>query len=536
MLADSRIRPLKQKVQVYDTTLRDGAQAAGIAFSDTGKVRFAKALDDFGVDYIEGGYAGSNPRDLKFFADMAKETLHHARIVAFGSTRRASADVRSDPQLQGLLRAETSVCAIFGKSWLLHVSEVLRTTAENNLQMIADTVGYLKQSGRDVIFDAEHFFDGYADNPDYALEVLRTAVREGASQLTLCDTNGGRLPYEIATAVAAVIQEFPQVSIGIHAHNDSGLAVANTIEAVRSGATLIQGTVNGFGERCGNADLLTIIPSLELKLKVPCIGRRNLRKLRALSLLADELTNQRPDPRYPYRGAFAFSHKAGTHVNAVLKNPVTFEHIAPEVVGNKREILVSELAGAANIQMKAKELGVDQLASDKAVARQVLDELKSKEREGYSFESADGSFKLLMRRVMKLNRHLFEFEGFRVITEKRSRDEQCITEATVKISVDGVTELTVGEGNGPVDALDVALRKALSKFYPEISRMSLTDFRVRILDPESAARAVTRVVIESTDGAKSWGTVGVSQNIIEASWQALLDSVEYKLSEKGSKK
>jgi len=526
---------MKDRISIYDTTLRDGAQGEGIAFSDTGKIRFALALDDFGVDIIEGGFAGSNPRDLKFFEDIRREKLSHARVAAFGSTRRANLDADKDPQLQGLLRAETPVAAIYGKSWLLHVEEVLRTTPANNLQMIADTVGLLRRNGRDVCFDAEHFFDGYKSNPEYALKVLETAVREGAFVLTLCDTNGGGLPHEIFEITQAVARRFPLVQIGIHTHNDAGLAVANSIEAVRAGARLVQGTVNGYGERTGNANLLSIIPAIELKLGHPVVGAENLKKLCVVSMLADELTNQRPDPRQPYVGRSAFGHKAGAHVNAVQKNAATFEHVDPASVGNERRILVSELSGGANVLMKAAEFGMHGVTADKDSAKRILDALKAKEHQGYSFESADGSFKLLMHRVMDTQRRLFEFEGFRVIVEKRGRDEPCISEATVKVSVGGETALTVGEGNGPVDALNAALRKALIGFYPEVGEISLSDYRVRILDPESAARAVTRVVIESTDGKKQWGTVGVSENIIEASWQALLDSVELKLHEREEK-
>jgi len=518
-----------RRVSIYDTTLRDGAQGEGVAFSDTGKVRFALALDDLGVDIIEGGFAGSNPRDLKFFADIRRERLSHARIAAFGSTRRANLDAADDPQIQGLLAAETPVTTIYGKSWLLHVNEVLRTTAENNLQMIADTVGLLRCQGREVVFDAEHFFDGYKDNPAYALQALGAAAREGASALVLCDTNGGCLPHEVFAITQAVVAAFPGVRIGIHTHNDAGLAAANSIEAVRAGALQVQGTVNGYGERAGNANLLTIIPALQCKLGLDCVGSENLKKLCAVSALADELTNQRPEPRQPYVGRSAFSHKAGAHVNAIQKNPRSFEHMTPETVGNSRRILVSELSGGANVLMKAAEMGDNRLANDKDAAKKVLEALKKREQEGYSFESADGSFRLLVNKVLDTHHKLFEFEGFRVIVEKRGRDEPCISEATVKVSVNGETELTVGEGNGPVDALNAALRKALTRFYPTISEMSLSDYRVRILDPESAARAVTRVVIESTDGHRQWGTVGVSQNIIEASWQALLDSVEFKL-------
>ena len=519
------------KVFIYDTTLRDGAQGEGISFSDAGKVRFAKMLDEFGVDYIEGGFAGSNPRDRRFFDDIRKERLSHARITAFGSTRRVDLDAKDDPQLAGLLAAETEWVTIYGKSWQLHVRDVLRTTAENNLQMIADTVGFLKASGRRVIFDAEHFFDGYKDDPDYALKAVGAAVREGAASVVLCDTNGGCLPHEVYALTRTVCEAFPGLEIGIHTHNDSGLAVATSLEAVRAGARQVQGVVNGYGERAGNANWITVLPALELKMGFRCTGAEKLRKLSEVSLVTDDLTNQRADPRQPYVGRAAFSHKAGAHVNAVQKNPRSFEHVEPEQVGNQRHVLVSELSGASNVLLKAAELGVDLSSLDKEATRAILEEVKRRENCGYSYESADGSFKILLQKVLKKHTRFFELEGFRVIVEKRGRDEPCISEATIKVKVAGETELTAGEGRGPVDALNAALRQALTRFYPEIDNIALTDFRVRILDPREATRAVTRVLIESGDGKRQWGTVGVSENIIEAAWQALLDSVEYKLYE-----
>ena len=522
---------LSKKVFLYDTTLRDGAQGEGISFSDSGKLRFAHLLDEFGVDYIEGGFAGSNPRDQKFFADIRKEPLTHARITAFGSTRRVDVEAKDDPQLAGLLAAETEWVTIYGKSWQLHVRDVLRTTAENNLQMIADTVGFLKASGRRVIFDAEHFFDGYKDDPDYALKAVGAAVREGAASVVLCDTNGGCLPHEVYALTRTVCEAFPGLEIGIHTHNDSGLAVATSLEAVRAGARQVQGVVNGYGERAGNANWITVLPALELKMGFRCTGAEKLRKLSEVSLVTDDLTNQRADPRQPYVGRAAFSHKAGAHVNAVQKNPRSFEHVEPEQVGNQRHVLVSELSGASNVLLKAAELGVDLSSLDKEATRAILEEVKRRENCGYSYESADGSFKILLQKVLKKHTRFFELEGFRVIVEKRGRDEPCISEATIKVKVAGETELTAGEGRGPVDALNAALRQALTRFYPEIDNIALTDFRVRILDPREATRAVTRVLIESGDGKRQWGTVGVSENIIEAAWQALLDSVEYKLYE-----
>jgi len=517
------------KIFIYDTTLRDGAQSEGVSFSDSGKVHFAKCLDDFGVDFIEGGFAGSNPRDLRFFNDIRKEKLTHAKITAFGSTRRVDKDAKDDPQMAGLLAADTEWVTIYGKSWLLHVTDVLRTTGENNVQMIADSVGFLRDAGRSVFFDAEHFFDGYRDDPAYALKALDAALRAGASSVVLCDTNGGCLPHEVFDITRAVCAAFPDAQVGIHTHNDGGLAVANSLEAVRAGAQHVQGTINGYGERTGNANLVSIIPAIELKLKRHCVGADKLTRLCSVSARTDDLVNLRPDPRQPYVGRTAFSHKAGMHVNAIQKNTKTFEHIRPEQVGNERHVLVSELAGASNVLMKAKELGIDVSAISKETAQGILEELKCRENQGYSYESADGSFKILLQKVLNKHKPFFELEGFRVIVEKRGRDEPCISEATVKVKVGDETELTAGEGHGPVDALNAALRSALTQFYPEIKDIALTDYRVRILDPKEATRAVTRVLIESSDGHAQWGTVGVSENIIEASWQALLDSIELKL-------
>ena len=518
------------KVFLYDTTLRDGAQGDGISFSDSGKIRFAHLLDDFGVDFIEGGFAGSNPRDQRFFADIHKETLHHAQIAAFGSTRHADLTAATDPLITALLAAETKHVTIYGKTSLLHVVEVLRTSSENNLQLIADTVDHLHAThGRTVFFDAEHFFDGYKDNAEYALRVLRAAHEAGAATLILCDTNGGSLPHEIHAITQAVTAALPGATIGIHTHNDSGLAIANSLESIRAGARHVQGTINGYGERTGNADLIAIIPALELKLGLETVGPARLRGLRTLAAQTADLVNQPADKRQPYVGRDAFCHKAGAHVNAVNRNPGTFEHIPPEQVGNERRILVSELSGSTNIRMKAAELGLDLEGMSKAELQNILTTLKKREDSGYSYESADGSFKVLLHKTLSKTAPPFDFEGFRVIVEKRGPEEPCISEATVKIKVGGKTALTAGEGNGPVDALHDALCAALSHFYPGIQDIKLTDYRVRILDPDAATQALTRVLVESSDGTNHWSTVGVSQNIIEASWQALLDSIEHKL-------
>jgi 2-isopropylmalate synthase len=519
---------MKRTVSIYDTTLRDGSQGEGVTFSATGKVSLAKRLDQFGVDYIEGGFPGSNPKDLEFFESIRKVELSHSKVVAFGSTRRANVKVQDDPIVQGLLAAQTPVTTIFGKTWKLHVKDVLRTSLKQNLEMISDTVAFLKAQGKEVIFDAEHFYDGFKSDPDYAMKVLEVAAAEGADWLVLCDTNGGCLPHEIFDITQTVVSA-TQTPLGIHAHNDSGTAVANALEAVRAGASQVQGTLNGYGERCGNTNLISIIPGLQLKMGIKCCRGRDLRHLRDLSVFVDDLINLRPDTRAPYVGKSAFAHKGGAHVNAVKKNPETFEHITPEQVGNERHILISELSGGSSVLLKAIEMGVDGEATNKGDAAAILKELKSLEHKGYAFESADASFRILVQKVLKKHKPFFELDGFRVVVEKRGKDEPCISEATVKVKVGDEVEHTVAEGDGPVNALDGALRKALKGFYPEIANVHLSDFRVRILDPQEATAATTRVQIESGDGTDTWGTVGVSENIIEASWEALVDSVEYKL-------
>jgi len=516
------------RITVYDTTLRDGAQAEGVSFTVAGKIKMALRLDAFGVDYIEGGYAGSNQKDMDFFSAIRKYPLKRSRIVAFGSTRRAGRKVRDDSLLQSLLAAQTGAVTIFGKAWILHVRDVLRTTPRENLAMISDTVAYLKDCGREVFFDAEHFFDGYKADASYAMAALEAAVRAGADAVVLCDTNGGALPAEIYEATRAVVRAL-RVPVGIHVHNDGGMAVANTVEAVRAGAVHVQGTVNGIGERCGNADLCAVLPSLEFKMGLQTVGREALRGLKDLSVFADTILNRRPDSRAPYVGQSAFSHKAGPHVDAVNKNPRSFEHVKPEDVGNRRRVLVSELSGGTSVLLKAIELGVGRAGARKDEMRQVLAALKRMEAKGYAFEAADGSFKILVQKALKQHRPFFDLEGFRVIVEKRGKRQRCVSEATVKVRVKGEREQTAADGDGPVNALDRALRKALTRFYPEINTVSLADFRVSILDPEEATAAKTRVIIESTDGEETWGTVGVSGNIIEASWEALVDSVEYKL-------
>ena len=515
-----------KKIFIYDTTLRDGAQAEGVSFSSTGKIRLARKLDDFGVDYIEGGYAGSNEKDMEFFRDIKKENLKHAKIAAFGSTRRANTPVAEDRMTACLLEADTEVVTIFGKSWMLHVTEVLRTTEEENQNMIRDTVRFLKENGREVVYDAEHFFDGYKDRPESALATLQAAADGGADCLVLCDTNGGTLPHEVADITQEVIGRF-DCAVGIHTHNDAGFGVANSLEAVRTGATQVQGTINGYGERTGNANLITLIPTLELKLGYECVAPGQLKHLTEVSHFLDEILNFRPDDRAPYVGKSSFGHKAGMHVNAVQKLARSFEHIEPELVGNERRVLLSETSGRSNIMMKAEEMGFDLDRSSPEV-QQVLDRLTDLEHKGYAFETADGSFRMMVQKALDKHHPFFEVIDFGVNVETRGQEE-CVSVATVKVKVGDEVEFTVAEAEGPVDALDHALRKALARFYPVISEVHLTDFRVRILDPEEATGATTRVLIESTDGEERWGTVGVSHNIIEASWEALVDSVEYKL-------
>lgn len=516
-----------RKISIYDTTLRDGAQGEGIFFSPAAKLRLAERLDEFGVDYIEGGFAGSNEKDMNFFHEIQKRELSHARIVAFGATRRAGVRVQDDNIVNSVLKTGAPAAAIVGKSWDLHVNEVLRTTPEENLGMIGDTIKFLKDSGIEVLFDAEHFFDGFKCNRDYALSALQAAIDGGVDVVVLCDTNGGSLPHEIHEITSAVLQSC-DVPVAIHTHNDVGVGVANSLEAVRAGASQVQGTINGFGERCGNTNLCPIIANLELKMGCSCIREGALKDLREVSLFVDDLTNQRHDSRAPYIGQSAFSHKGGQHANAVQKNPATFEHVEPETVGNQRRILISELSGGSNVLLKAIEMGVGKSTSEED-AREILKALKEMENKGYAFEAADASFHILIQKVLKEHKPFFELEGFRVIVEKRGRDDPCLSEATIKVRVNERMEHAVGEGDGPVNALDNALRDALTRFYPEIAKVFLSDYRVRILDPQESTAAKTQVLIESSDGKSTWGTVGVSENILEASWEALVDSYEYKL-------
>lgn len=516
------------KILIYDTTLRDGAQGEGISFFLPAKIRIARALNEFKIDYIEGGFAASNPKDMEFFQEMKKEKLSHARLVAFGSTRRARFTAAKDPGLAALLEAGTPAVTIFGKSWPLHVEQVLKTTLPINLDMIYDSVQFLKKAGKEVIYDAEHFFDGYAEDADYTLQTLQAAADAGADALVLCDTNGGTLTSTVTAITKLIVERFPKMRVGIHTHNDADLAVANSLVAVECGATMVQGTINGYGERTGNANLCSIIPALALKMnhKLSCGVR--LHKLRRISQLVDDVANQNPVKNQPYVGASAFAHKAGMHVDGVSKLTSSFEHIPPESVGNERRILISELSGASNVRLKTDEMGLS-FQKDSPAVKDILARLENMEKNGYAFESADASFKLLVQKVLKKHIPYFELLGFTVAVQKKDVSSKAMTLATIKISVKGQTELAAGEGAGPVDALNSALRTVLRRFYPSIDSVTLQDYNVRILNPETATRATTRVLIESSDGSNRWGTVGVSENIIEASWEALLDSVEYKL-------
>ncbi len=527
---------MKQRVEIYDTTLRDGAQCAGVSFSGVDKVRLAEALDAFGIAYIEGGWPGSNPRDMAFFEAMRKVRLKHAKLAAFGSTRRAGNTAAADQNLQTLLAAETPVVTLFGKSWMMQVLEVLRVSPEENLAMISESCAFMKEHGRQVIFDAEHFFDGYFMDPEYALKTLCTAAAAGAETVVLCETNGGRLPHEVEKVCRQVREALPAgVRMGIHCHNDSGCGVANSLAAVAAGAIHVQGTINGVGERCGNANLCSIIPGLQLKMGFSCVPAASMRRLRELSRLSYDLSNMHPETHQPYVGDSAFAHKGGMHVNAVAKKSSAYEHIEPETVGNHRHILVSDLSGTSNIAMKAAEHKIE-LDSKSPEAREILAELKRLEALGYEYESADASFKLLVQKKLKKHKPFFDLEGFRVIVEKRGHDAPCLAEATIKVRVNEETEITAAEGEGPVNALDRALRKALTRFYPEVENVQLRDYKVRIIGADEGTAAKTRVLIESGDGDSFWGTVGVSENIIEASWQALVDSVEYILYRKGDHK
>ena len=514
------------KIKLYDTTLRDGAQGEGISYSVTDKIRIAQELDMLGIHYIEGGWPGSNPKDMEFYLTMAKNKLKNAQLVAFGSTRRAHIPVSEDTILKGLLKSGAKVVTIFGKTWNLHIEDVLKVTLDENLNMIGDTVSFLTAGGLTVFYDAEHFFDAYKANRDYSLKCLLTAQDAGAQAIVLCDTNGGTISSEISRIIREIRPQI-KVSLGIHCHNDAGLAVANSICAVEAGADMVQGTINGYGERCGNADLIPIIANLKLKLKIDCLSDEKIKELTHVSHFVSEISNMRQRDDQPYVGLSAFAHKGGVHINAVTKNPKTYEHIDPSLVGNHRRILVSELCGKSGILIRAKALELD-LSKDNPQTKKILNLIQKLENQGYHFEAAEASFELLMKKALKKYRKFFELEGFRVVIEKYS-DKKITTEAIIKLKVKGIKEHTAADGDGPVNALDNALRKALKGFYPTLSKMHLSDFKVRVLDERSGTAAKVRVLIQSQDEKDSWNTIGVSENIIEASWQALMDSIEYKL-------
>ncbi|MFQ5974923.1 MAG: citramalate synthase [Candidatus Hydrothermarchaeales archaeon] len=517
---------MPKKVEIYDTTLRDGSQSERISFSVKDKVRIAERLDEIGVTYIEGGWPGSNPKDIRFFEKIKDLELENAKIVAFGSTRKGGVSPEKDLSMNALLEADTSMVCIFGKSWDLHVRDALNVPLEENLEMIKDSVSYLKSKGRKVIYDAEHFFDAYKANPDYALETLKRAENAGAECIVLCDTNGGCMPYEVEWIVD-VVKERIKTPLGIHAHNDTDVAVANTLVAVRKGIVHVQGTINGYGERSGNANLCSVIPDLKLKLGIDCITDEQLKKLTEVSRFVSEIANLSHRNNLPYVGASAFAHKGGVHIDAVQKNPQTYEHIKPNLVGNTRRVLVSELSGRSSIISKSKEYGLD-LEKDTKETKKIMDKVKALEDEGYQFEGAEASFELLVMKILQPYEDFFELEGYRTIVEKH-KDGRMFAEATTRLKVGGEEKYTAAEGDGPVNALDMALREALEGFYPGLKDMHLTDYKVRVLDAKEGTAAKVRVLIESSDKHGTWRTVGVSENIIEASWEALRDSIEYKL-------
>ena len=523
---------MTKTIQIFDTTLRDGTQGEKVSFSAEDKFRIAKRLDEFGVHYIEGGWPGSNPKDMAFFSKAKTHSFKNAKIVAFGSTCRAGNSPDQDPNLNALIEAETPAVSIFGKSWLLHVSEALYITPEENLALISGSIEYLKRYDKEVIYDAEHFFDGYKDNPEYALSTLKAAEKAGADILVLCDTNGGTLTHEISEIVKDVTQKL-ETPLGIHTHNDCELAVANSLAAIEAGAVHVQGTINGYGERCGNANLCSIIPNLQLKMGYACVSSENLQHLSTLSKFVSELGNLSPDHKQPFVGRSAFAHKGGIHVSAVIKNEQTYEHIRPELVGNERRVLVSDLSGKSNVCYKSDELGLDVDKYSKE-SSEIVRKLKDLENQGYQFEAAEASFELLVKQMTNNAPDFFSLEGFRIIME-RDASGKSRSEATIRVKVNGRVEHSAAEGNGPVHALDAALRKALREFYPEITSMKLQDYKVRVLNEKDGTGARVRVLIDSSKDTATWGTVGVSENIIDASWQALTDGITYYLMNQNSK-
>ena len=508
-------------IRLFDTTLRDGTQREGVSLTAEDKARIAHELDSLGVHYVEAGFPASNPKDLEFFEGFDASALENARLVAFTRARRPNGRAGDDLAVKLLASLSAPVACIVAKSWRLHVEKVLRTTPEENLESVRDTVAYLAGAGKEVIFDAEHYFDGFRDDPEYSLEVLRAAAEAGATTLVLCDTNGGTLPTELKAIVARTVREFPEVEVGIHTHNDGGCGVANALVAVEAGATHVQGTVNGVGERTGNCDLVTTIANLQLKMGLKVIDDERLEKLTETSNYVAELMNLTPDTHRPYVGRSAFAHKGGLHVDGIRQDPRTYEHVAPERVGNVRRTPVGELSGKNSIRAKAEELGLEP-----GDVTSVLTAIKQREYEGYHYEAADASLALLIGRTTGEAKPLFELESLRIISEKRA-DGETTVEATIKLYVKGQREISTAEGNGPVNALDRALRQAIEPHYPELKEIHLSNYKVRILDEHRATAATTRVLIDSTDGKRVWGAVGVGENIIEASWQALVDGLEY---------
>ncbi|MDF2660294.1 MAG: citramalate synthase [Paenibacillus sp.] len=513
-------------VIIFDTTLRDGTQGEGISLSVEDKLKIAQKLDRLGVHYIEGGWPGSNGKDIEFFHRSKELNLTHAKVTAFGSTRRKDSKAETDPNLNRLVESGVSVATIFGKSWDFHVHTAIQTSLEENLNMIYDSVRYLKSQGLEVIYDAEHFFDGFKNNPEYALATIQKAEAAGADWVVLCDTNGGSLPGEVSDIVKTVCSKL-KTPVGIHAHNDCELAVANSLAAVQAGARQVQGTINGFGERCGNANLCSVIPNLQLKLDYNCVSEQQLQSLTSVARYVSEIANVNMAVNQPFVGSAAFAHKGGIHVSAIMRHAKTYEHIVPELVGNKQRVLVSELAGQSNLLVKAQELNLD-MSNETNQTKQIIEKIKELEHQGYQFEGADASLELLLRRAFGDIEDIFTMESFKLIVAK-SPGDSVVSEAIVKMKVHGETVYTAAEGNGPVNALDNALRKALVQFYPDIRDMHLSDYKVRVINEKDATAAKVRVLIESTDINNTWSTVGVSENIIEASWEALLDSIRYAL-------
>jgi 2-isopropylmalate synthase len=516
-----------RRIEIYDTTLRDGAQTEGIAFSVEDKIRITEKLDELGIQYVEGGWPGANPRDLDYFRKAKKLKLRTSKIVAFGSTHRPKYAVNEDAMFRSLLEAGVQFITIFGKTWDFHVKEALKISLQENLEIIYNSVAYLKKHVETVFFDAEHFFDGYKDNPKYALKCLAAAQSAGADCIIPCDTNGGSLPADMQMVFKAIMKVI-QTPLGIHAHNDSDCAVANSVVAVESGACHVQGTINGLGERCGNANLCSVVPNLQIKLGMQCIKPEQLRRLRDVARFVNEIANMRHFKRQPFVGDSAFAHKAGIHVSAIRKRPETYEHIRPELVGNSQRVLISDLAGKSNILRKAEEFGI-RLDPDAPQIQDIVTTLKHLENEGFQFEGAEASFVLLMKKALGLHKRFFDLIGFRTIIEKRREGEEPASEATIMVRVGGRVEHTAATGKGPVNALDNALRKALDTFYPALKSVKLHDYKVRVLTAGKGTAAKVRVLVESGDEDERWGTVGVSENIIEASYQALVDSIEYKL-------